>query len=860
MESGSGDGSEDGAVPVAGDDQLQELRERIGRQIKLDGTIIDAIKGMTGMLSERSPHICSWGCRAVMNVARSDVQDVPALQELNALEAVLRCIRLHPQDESVLTSALGALRYLFAADVCAQLFDASMAAVLVVAVREHGSDKPIILEHASGCCSALSNTGEGRTMLGDSGVLEAILGAASHHLTDEPTPALRMAIAAVAAMCQNHDGNSGRAETNGGLPLCRNVLFKYTAHPDTLAAVFTLLECLSTRDSFRECVRTEHLLPAVVAALTAHAATHVSLAESGCRLVARLAQSEENRVQLLILNILPVIIDVLEIHKDHTDAILYACWAIVELAVSNFPEEGEEHDTLDEDDDRGERADSGPQGEESASVLGLASPRFSVVSGPFEGPTTYEPDDEDISVLSEHEQAFEDVITSILKNMKQHKDKADVHRYGTLALENLASRSERLRVAIAVKNGVHIIIIGMKHHMKEPHVLANAAHALAVLAADDEKMHRHITMIRGINYTLKAMAMHPEEEDVQFNACRLLANLCLTPEVCEEAMRQHAATMCLNALDRHRSNFDVLVYGFRLLENLSTQAAVRKQLQEDGRALRICLDGLKAHASDADLQISGIRLLERLSFNENNHVVANSACVSAVLFALEMHLKLGDVVASSLFTLNSLALNGANRQAIMAAHGHELLMLVIKRWRRRADLLKYACGALSNLAFKSDKIRQALLVAGVAKAMCALIKDKIDEPEVILPACAVLRNLSSHIKSHRKSVYDAGAFETMATVLSEHGADTTLVYWAFGVLNNICREPAIKREAVRIGWVDRCTAAMNQFEETSPAYQAALELWTRLPKPKKHDRSGVRVETTPDSVQEMTGAELMTFA
>ncbi len=103
--------------------------------------------------------------------------------------------------------------------------------------------------------------------------------------------------------------------------------------------------------------------------------------------------------------------------------------------------EGEEHDTLDEDDDRGERADSGPQGEESASVLGLASPRFSVVSGPFEGPTTYEPDDEDISVLSEHEQAFEDVITSILKNMKQHKDKADVHRYGTLALENLASRS-----------------------------------------------------------------------------------------------------------------------------------------------------------------------------------------------------------------------------------------------------------------------------------------------------------------------------------------------------------------------------------------------------------------------------------
>ena len=30
------------------------------------------LQGMTGMLSERSPHVCSWGCRAVMNVARSD--------------------------------------------------------------------------------------------------------------------------------------------------------------------------------------------------------------------------------------------------------------------------------------------------------------------------------------------------------------------------------------------------------------------------------------------------------------------------------------------------------------------------------------------------------------------------------------------------------------------------------------------------------------------------------------------------------------------------------------------------------------------------------------------------------------------
>ena len=85
----------------------------------------------------------------------------------------------------------------------------------------------------------------------------------------------------------------------------------------------------------------------------------------------------------------------------------------------------------------------------SSSLFG--SRRVSVVSGPFEGPTTYEPDDD--AGLDVHDDAFDEVIVSILKNMKKHKDNADVHRYGTLALENLASRSGGARACGIVAGG-----------------------------------------------------------------------------------------------------------------------------------------------------------------------------------------------------------------------------------------------------------------------------------------------------------------------------------------------------------------------------------------------------------------------
>lgn len=42
---------------------------------------------------------------------------------------------------------------------------------------------------------------------------------------------------------------------------------------------------------------------------------------------------------------------------------------------------------------------------------------------------------------------------------------------------------DRLRVEIAVRNGVQIITSGMKVHLENPSVISNACHALAVLAA-----------------------------------------------------------------------------------------------------------------------------------------------------------------------------------------------------------------------------------------------------------------------------------------------------------------------------------------------------------------------------------------
>eukprot|EP00043_Microstomoeca_roanoka_P013377 m.131075 g.131075 ORF g.131075 m.131075 type:complete len:766 (-) comp15740_c1_seq1:455-2752(-) len=751
--------------------------------------------------------------------------------------------------------------------MAAESFDPATADMLLNSLEEYGHNLHI-LEHASGCCSALSRKNGAGDLLGQARVLEGVLVCAQRHLETDIASPLVVAVSAVADMIQGSDANRRLAEEHGALTLCRHLLFKFTSDAEALTAVFFLLEKLSIEDTFRDRVREEALLPAIVGALAQHASSYAELALAGCRLIARLAQSDENRIQFLILNVLPIIIDVLEVHKDKSDTILYACWAIVELAVSNDPEVtkeeekaaverlvfgGEEKGSKD-DEHADQDEDIAPEGRRTSR---RATVRLSVaeLTG-FEDALVYEVDGE--IELTEHESSFEEVIVAILKNMRKHKNNADVHRYGTLALENLATRSEKLRVAIAVRNGVQTIISGMNAHFESTHVLANGCHALAVLASDDEKMHRHIAMMRGIQTTISAMKKHLKEEKVQSNACRLLANVSLTSDIRAEVLRQQGLEASLTAFDKHRTSFDVLYYGFRCIESLSTEASVRQTLQENGKMLSTCLDGLKAHLNDVDLQISGIRLLERLAYTVNDQVMPSTASIEAILLAMQTHKKQEEVISESITALNSLALNGHNRQSIIASRGHDVILTLLPKWKRRPDIVKYACGTLSNLAFKSDKIRQALLVSGVATVMCSIIKDHLEDAQVLLAACATLRNLSSHISSHRKAVSDAGAFEAVKLILDHHRENGQLVYWALGIVNNICREAAIKREAVRLGWVDVCADVLASLsDETSTAYQAAMELWNRLPKPRKHNVHGLSLHAPQDSVKEMDGAEMV---
>ena len=84
----------------------------------------------------------------------------------------------------------------------------------------------------------------------------------------------------------------------------------------------------------------------------------------------------------------------------------------------------------------------------------------------------------------------------------------------------------------------------------------------------------------------------------------------------------------------------------------------------------------------------------------NEHVFASTASVEAVLYALRTHIKLADVVESCLYTINSLARNGANRQDIVANAGHELLITIATKWYTRSN----SPNILSSLLFHAANV------------------------------------------------------------------------------------------------------------------------------------------------------------
>eukprot|EP01147_Barroeca_monosierra_P001754 gene1754-4867_t len=807
---------------------VDQLRRRIGRHITLDGTVADTIKGMTGILSERSSNVCSWGCRALMNLARSD-NDIPLRAD-----------------------ALGAFRFLFEA---------------VSSIQQFAERSFLVLEHGCASCSNLSRSDLTQSLLGECGAIQVILCKLRQLLgisdaepatngiydNDKLEDAISYAVEALARLCTNHEVNVDRAAEHDAFACCRAIMFRYGENATLLKSAFALLENLVSRADRCIAAHEDGLLPVIVEALFRHASVHIGLAEAGCRLLVQLAKCENNRLHLLALNVISVLITILETHKDHTNAILYACWAIVELSVTS------DFSAFWKDQDHQERfkAPTDSDSEEDNEDSELQLRRLSVVSGPFEGPTVYEPENQLKEELTRQEQDFEEIIISILKNMRKHKENEDVYRYGTAALENIASRSDRLRVEIAVRNGVQIITSGMKVHLENPSVISNACHALAVLAASDSTMHQHITTMRGMTYTLQAMRLHTTEEEVQFNACRLLANLALTENVREELIRRNGVDAGITSLTNHPEHVDVLCNCFKLLENICVSGHARQTLIESNRVKSICFRGMRVNADDADLQLLGIRLLECLCYNEHKHVLSSCESIAVILHALRTHIHHADVVSVAIHALMSLALNSANRQAMISDRCHLLLLSILKKWNQNDGIIRYTCVALGNLAFKSDKTRQALLAAGTAKAMCAIIKSHGNTPEVSLAACATLRNLSAHASSHRRAVVDAGAVDAIKGLLDLHANNTSITYWSFGILNNISREPSLRRELVRAGWIEACISMMSVHAETSLSYQAAYELWSRLPKTKKQSELGKTRGLSRDSIYEMDVSEIL---
>ena len=101
--------------------------------------------------------------------------------------------------------------------------------------------------------------------------------------------------------------------------------------------------------------------------------------------------------------------------------------------------------------------------------------------------------------------------------------------------------------------------------------------------------------------------------------------------------------------------------------------------------------------------------------------------------------------------------NDANRQAIGAAGGAEVVVLALKQHLAVASVAEWASRAAVNLAANNDANQAALAAAGGIEALTAVLHEHAANAEVMQYACGALYTIGASDRALQKRIWEAGA-------------------------------------------------------------------------------------------------------
>ena len=729
------------------------------------------------------------------------------------VEAVTDVMQRHPTAVILLKNACKALKNLSEANDDNRKRIAQAGGIeTVVRVMNENPTAELLVEHACIVLAHLSwhndqqnheASNERRCLIGESGGVEAILGAMQQH----PTAAvlLKYACWALQNLCVgNNDDNKQRIAQAGGV---QAVVQAMNGHPSA-----------------------ELLVEHACTALTYLCLTNTKTDDK---------TSADRRVLLVQAGGIETILNALQCHPTAAVLLKYACWALHILCADN-------------DDNRKLVAQSG-----GVQAVVKAMKEHSSDKPLLDHCCIL------LAQLSTHvdkqnseESAGRRVligqaggVEAVIHAFERHPSGAVLGKHPCTALQSLCVANDDNRRRLAQVGGVETLLKGMNDNPSNVALLINACMLLTFLSSHHEDKYRKMAESRealigqagGVEVIARAMLQHPTSALLVQYACCTLKNLCRASEDNRDRVAQAGGIQAVvTGVNQHASDQTLSQQACILVRYLCTQldqhnkesadSTERRELIEQAGGVQAITNVLRQQPTVAVVVKCAcwtLRFLTSAS-DDNRKRVAETGGAQAVVNAMKEHPSDQLVLELTCNVLTHLSSHidtehlkeSTERTALIGeAGGVEAITKAMERHPTSVVLLKYACNALTDLSDGNDDNRRRVVQAGGVEAVVKAMKKHTSEALLLEHACAAIlclsapQNEKSHTEANQRSSFigKTGAVEAIIRAMQHHPTAGLLLNYACGALENLCMSNDDNRRCVaRAGGVQAVVKAMNE--------------------------------------------------
>ncbi|CAL9688810.1 unnamed protein product [Knipowitschia caucasica] len=330
---------------------------------------------------------------------------------------------------------------------------------------------------------------------------------------------------------------------------------------------------------------------------------------------------------------------------------------------------------------------------------------------------------------------------------------------------------------LAAQKGAYAVILSFCKNCKEVQDAALAG-LLALAALTDGQP--DLLDADGQMFLLDILKKYQDSPTVLCAAFRTLRHCCLKHEQNrQDLVKMGVLALLIRGIAQHGECAEIVKEASCALRVMTFDDDVRvafgqahehaKMIVLEHNGLKVVIDAAKAHLSNTSVLSEVCATLSRLAVrNEFCQDICDLGGLKLIMTLLVENYESQELVRQVLSAIRAIAGNDDVKDAVAAAGGVQLIVIVMNKHITNASVCEQGCACLSVLALRKPNNCKVIMEEGGTMAAVQAMKTHPNAVNVQKQACMLLRNVVSRTQTYSQLILEMGAESLIASALQNH--------------------------------------------------------------------------------------------